>query len=1106
MAISQYCVLNALAGGAEELPDLQDHMRRIGLFAFPLCAPASHPEFYEAINEPSVLQSRELAFFSPFDPPPRWLEDNVKDCHLRWESEYLHILLSPSNALTSKDPTITALSLATSLDIPYDHLPYLIVTHDLTSRYVMKIRTHSSSVRRQLEYLDRLAARRSGYSFSSSLAEARRVNLDAADPEAFLEKNVGAMILHQTNLVVASDEDHPDHESALIYVRNNLLPELNADFARFKDRIATLRRYVSTRHRDHTLESMVDVFLWDLEKTCEKLVVAAAHLRSIEPLDLMDFISIDPQFLQEESRAKLRSINGAFNYFKANRDSDFYPVVIAISHVFEREVNLSVVHFIRKMLGIAIPDYFDKFRPKNRGKTAVKLGGTDFNDRPENYNRTPRVLNEWVAPSIGEIEYICNKIDDSVSKEKGFGPFENLELVEMWQRLKADVTSWGLLMQNWRLITKIRNNAAHDNSRLGGQDEVEAVRLALNKLANAGVFRQLSHVKNRLRGKMRFSEIARLAGLRYCGPDVKIVHSKEKKRHLMETLWLAALCHKEDAKGYDFSSDRDLKNPQYSRVVSIVDVLGEYLPDTKTIVIYDELCLVSAKVLRVDVEILKQVVEVHEIVHAVTHIGEDERGGRWSYFDLASTEDKELFAQAYSMKYYESTDDNLHLEVFENLSKHQDCRYNLWRKWKGRSTESLNEELRKARTKLPEVPSLQVKCSVNGDEVEIDDRKILLNMRGKQIEIGEMESDDLLKLHRLVRRVDGRPTHRSRPQNHDRFAITLGGRNIFWDRGDGEDGDDILLQRIKDTVFVMKTRVVVFRDEHLRRKLRQLRIAEAELVTREKVLELRDLNLCNCQIRYLEGLESAKQLFRLNLYGNGIEDISPLAGLAKLKSLDLDSNTIRDISPLAGLSELASLRLGSNRIEDISPLAGLAKLKSLDLDSNTIRDISPLAGLSELASLRLGSNRIEDISPLAGLPTLRVLFLGNNSVIDVLPLAELSELTHLDLRNNEIFNFSPLERLEKLEELNKDDNHSFEKIVESLTSVPGRGNRVRGLLSFGEKLYEIGAYQEAQQICSQAEIVANQIPEGNPWRETYLSLVKEHQSRWSLQSLPKQHR
>ena len=194
-------------------------------------------------------------------------------------------------------------------------------------------------------------------------------------------------------------------------------------------------------------------------------------------------------------------------------------------------------------------------------------------------------------------------------------------------------------------------------------------------------------------------------------------------------------------------------------------------------------------------------------------------------------------------------------------------------------------------------------------------------------------------------------------------------------------------------------------------------LPQNEPITQQLMQELTKLTAQRANISDLTGLEHAKNLTTLNLYGNQIKDISTLATLTNLQVLSLRSNQISDISPLAEMTQLETLFLESNEIMDITPLMKLTQVKYLSLLSNQIKDISPLADMTELETLSLAFNEISDLTPLAGMTSLADLYLNDNEISDLKPLAGLTQLETLWIGANQISNLVPLRTLTQLGEL-----------------------------------------------------------------------------------------
>ncbi|MCM3620167.1 leucine-rich repeat domain-containing protein [Sutcliffiella horikoshii] len=105
-------------------------------------------------------------------------------------------------------------------------------------------------------------------------------------------------------------------------------------------------------------------------------------------------------------------------------------------------------------------------------------------------------------------------------------------------------------------------------------------------------------------------------------------------------------------------------------------------------------------------------------------------------------------------------------------------------------------------------------------------------------------------------------------------------------------------------------------------------------------------------IKKLDGLEHAVNLYDLDVTGNQIKDLTPLKGLKSLESLNLSDNLITNIKPLNDLYIL-SLDLSDNPITDISGLNGLLDLEYVYLHNTNITDISVLLELDYLWEVTL---------------------------------------------------------------------------------------------------------------------------------------------------------
>ncbi len=161
---------------------------------------------------------------------------------------------------------------------------------------------------------------------------------------------------------------------------------------------------------------------------------------------------------------------------------------------------------------------------------------------------------------------------------------------------------------------------------------------------------------------------------------------------------------------------------------------------------------------------------------------------------------------------------------------------------------------------------------------------------------------------------------------------------------------------------------------------------------------LRELNLFDCGLSTISGLENAVNLQYLNLESNTLRNLSPLAGMQSLEDLKLSRNAVADLSGLSGLSDLKNLELNYNDISDLSPLATLSKLQVLELNHNNVANLSPAASLPELNTLQCAANGITDLTPLSGCHKLTTLDVSENKIVDLSPLG--TSIRNLDFSHN----------------------------------------------------------------------------------------------------------
>lgn len=182
----------------------------------------------------------------------------------------------------------------------------------------------------------------------------------------------------------------------------------------------------------------------------------------------------------------------------------------------------------------------------------------------------------------------------------------------------------------------------------------------------------------------------------------------------------------------------------------------------------------------------------------------------------------------------------------------------------------------------------------------------------------------------------------------------------------------------------------------------------------QDIPNITSLNLSNCGINNLSGIENFTGLTTLDLSTNSISDISVLSNLVNLTTLKLNDNQyINNLSPLANLKSITVLQANNNSIRNIQPLGNLTELKELELANNNITDAKIISKLTNLEVLNLSGNK--NISNLQDFIVygLKSLNLSETGITNIEAITSFANLTYLNLGNNSINDMSPLFRQEE---------------------------------------------------------------------------------------------
>lgn len=269
----------------------------------------------------------------------------------------------------------------------------------------------------------------------------------------------------------------------------------------------------------------------------------------------------------------------------------------------------------------------------------------------------------------------------------------------------------------------------------------------------------------------------------------------------------------------------------------------------------------------------------------------------------------------------------------------------------------------------------------------------------------------------------------------------------------------------------LERRVIAFADENLATRIRAvLDLPASHALTCADMHELEELRLNQAaNVTSLAGLEHARNLVRIELYGTGVTDLGPLVGLPQLIDLMLDTvpanlnfdysqledfpdleilaviYTNDQLTSLVFLDEMRGLRelnlRGNRALAGQYPvLSALHDLESLDLGYTDFHhnDLQWLWHMDQLVLLSLSDTEITNLMglnnfPANSLPNLRWLDLTWNELESIAPLANLTQIEYLILRGANVNDYTPLANLTNLIYLDISENLSG--VVTPLSSL-----------------------------------------------------------------------
>lgn len=477
MPISSYSVLSTLALGGEsyEQEAVKQALAPFSLYAFIIHDPAEHQLFAQHLAEffdwYDHTTGDKLLFFALIDPPQAWLAHAApREYYQQLQQWEARELTSPKQAPQSYDRTITAHALATALGISSEHLPCIVVTHSFTGRDFVGFQTDETLIEAQLTELGYIAQR---HIPATPLPEALELFLRHHSRNLFstqIKQDVSAL----TQSLAKTLSDVLSFTVVVDKATNSSQVMQDKAFRQAKRSINELyHQLVRIKH------SATDDAATQLEQLSLHILSVFALLNQNQSASLERFIPIDPMHLESDSYQILRTAYKVYELLLSDQErrveeileqtNDYSPGVIALAKVFEKEINLSLVQWLRQYRGVRLPDYFARYQS---GKT-VKVDDVNLNNHRAGL---------WLPPELGKSKFAFRTV-----------AFTENRLPPAWNLQNAHQ-----LLDHWDTIHKKRNDAAHD--RVLMPNDLETVKNSFTQLATQGYFRKFYELKVTLRG------------------------------------------------------------------------------------------------------------------------------------------------------------------------------------------------------------------------------------------------------------------------------------------------------------------------------------------------------------------------------------------------------------------------------------------------------------------------------------------------------------------------------------------------------------------------------------------------------------------------------
>jgi hypothetical protein len=455
------------------------------LFAFIIHDPIKHKEFADNLQKQFLKYHRRtgknLLFFALTQPPELWQDEMVQPEYYKHlekvfqEEGHLHPYYNEISENLFND-SFNVKAIASALNIPYDQLPAIVITTHPSLWSFQWYRTCTQHMGSQLEKLTILA--NDLHDFKNENNSPRDIQEkmfellnEEYDEELNLCEGKGNEFLTESLATAFSELLSFIIDSKIPYSQFSELAKTQVDFAMTRVIEAIHLTKAKLKRDEHNQE-----FLDTLDELCEKVGTFISLMHSPRTRSWENEI-----YAFEEDSNQLfmigKTVGEFLQHFQKRYPSlDFTPAAICLAKAFEIEINKSIVHWIRKMNNIVMPNFYNKVQPDVDALITPNIE----DGIPIDFNKS-RKNGTWHPPAMGQSYLIACK------------NLEKQEWTPYWLP-----TERKLLLREWDTISKIRNDAAH--SEKVSPDSLDKLMDSIQKLEKNKIFMKMASMREEFRG------------------------------------------------------------------------------------------------------------------------------------------------------------------------------------------------------------------------------------------------------------------------------------------------------------------------------------------------------------------------------------------------------------------------------------------------------------------------------------------------------------------------------------------------------------------------------------------------------------------------------